>query len=65
MAAHGLTRANDVLGGSGSPAAPFPLTPALSPKEREPRWPRYELADAPDRRESGLASPSPLGRGPG
>ena len=48
----GLTRAKDVLGGSVSPAAPFPLTPALSPKEREPRWPRYELAGAPDMREA-------------
>ena len=32
---HGLTRAKDALGGSVNPAAPFPLTPALSPKERE------------------------------
>ena len=31
----GLTRARDVLGDSVSPAAPFPLTPALSPEERE------------------------------
>ena len=51
------------MGGSVSPAAPFPLTPALSPKERVPRRPRYELAGAPDLRESGLASPSPQGSG--
>ena len=54
----GFTRANDVLGGSVSPAAPFPLTP----EEREPRWPRYEPAGTPDMRESGVASPSRLGR---
>ena len=51
----GRTRAKAVLGGSISPATPFPLTPALSPKEREPRWPLYELAGAPDMREAGLA----------
>jgi hypothetical protein len=28
-------RAKDVMGGSVNPAAPFPLTPALAPKERE------------------------------
>lgn len=33
-----------------------------APKEREPRWPRYEPAGAPDRRESGLASPFLQGR---
>ena len=51
----GLTCAKDVVGGRVSPAAPFPLTPAISPKEREPRWPLYELAGAPDMREAGLA----------
>ena len=61
----GLTRAKDVLGGSRQSGAPFPLTPALSLKEREPRWPRHELAGAHDMRESDLVSPSPLGRGRG
>ena len=44
---------------------PFPLTPALSPEEREPRWPRYEPAGAHDMRKPGLASPSPWGEGRG
>ena len=57
----GLPRAKDVLGGSVSPAAQFPLPPALSPEEREPRWPRYEPAGAHDMRKPGLASPSPWG----
>ena len=51
--------------GSVSPAALFPLTPALSPEEREPRWPRYEPAGAHDMRKPGLASPSPWGEGRG
>ena len=38
---------------------PVPPHPTFSPKEKEPRWPRYEPAGAPDRRESGLASASP------
>ena len=44
---------------------PFPLTPALSPEEREPRWPRYEPAGAHAMRKPGLASPSPWGEGRG
>ena len=44
---------------------PFPLTPTLSPEEREPRWPRYEPAGAHDMRQPGLASPSPWGEGRG
>ena len=44
---------------------PFPLTPTLSPEEREPRWPRYEPAGAHDMRKPGLASPSPGGEGRG
>ena len=44
---------------------PFPLTPALSPEEREPRWPRCEPAGAHDMRKPGLASPSPWGEGRG
>ena len=43
----------------------FPLTPALSPEEREPRWPRYEPAGAHDMRKPGLAPPSPWGEGRG
>ena len=43
----------------------FPLTPTLSPEEREPRWPRYEPAGAHDMRKPGLASPSPWGEGRG
>ena len=43
----------------------FPLTPALSPEEREPRWPRYEPAGAHDMRKPGLPSPSPWGEGRG
>ena len=44
---------------------PFPLTPTLSPEEREPRWPRYEPAGAHAMRKPGLASPSPWGEGRG
>ena len=45
---------------SGGPVPPHPNP---LPKEREPRWPRYELAGTPDIRESDLASPSPQRRG--
>ena len=39
---------------------------ALEPEQSrrgQPHWPRYELAGAPDMRESGLASPTPQRRG--
>ena len=44
----GLTPAKDVLGGSVSSAAPFPLTPALSPEERENYRPRGDKSKHPD-----------------
>ena len=36
----GRSGAKDVSGGSVSPVAKFPLSPALSLGEREPRWPQ-------------------------
>ena len=44
------------LGRQRQSGGPVPPHPTVS-KEREPRWPRYEPAGAPDWRESGLASP--------
>jgi hypothetical protein len=64
-ASNATTRAKDVSGSSVSAAAPFPLTPALSPRRgcsggRRARWREVSIC-----RHAADSSPSPLGRGPG
>ena len=43
----------------------FSLTPALSRWERESVRPRWNSKNTPFSKETGYASPSPSGRGPG